>query len=503
MIELLAVWMLVSAPQVDDETETRRLVETLERYAVEERERWQVPGLALAVVRDGSLLLAAGYGVRQLGDDGAVDADTLFAIGSTTKAMTAASAGLSIERGLADWDSPVRDILPALRFNDAYVEREVTIRDLLTHRAGLGNADLIWYGTACTRDEILARVPLIPPAYSLRAGFVYQNIMYVAAGQVAAALAGTSWEDLVRTQLFAPLEMLRTVPTTSEAQRADNVARPHGLVDGEVVEVPNEDLDALAPAGAVWSSVRDMSRWLRMLLAEGQWQGRQVLQSETVAELLRPQTLIRDAPYPYLPALGSHWTSYGLGFFQLDYHGHFCCFHTGSIDGMSAIVGVFPDDELGVVVLANLDHAEMRHGVLWKAADLFLGVETEHDWSRELFEARQRQLTESAERDAAGDAQRVAGTTPSLALEAYCGDYEDPLYGTAKVRLVDGALRLELGPRRHATLKHWHYDTFRATFDRRLHGTTSVRFELGEAGTARAAWMFGREFQRASQDQVP
>jgi len=249
----------------------------LDAYIESNRLRWEVPGLAVAVVHKGQLVLAKGYGVRQLGEAGAVDEDTLFSIGSTTKAMTAATLGLSVDVGKLSWGDAVTTHWPGFRLHDAYATRELTVRDLLTHRAGLGNADQLWYGRDRTRDDIIARIPLIEPAYSLRAGFVYQNIMYVAAGELAGRLTQSSWEDLVSTRLFQPLGMQRTVPTTTAAERSTNVARPHYRIEGQVEVIQNEILDSVAPAGAVWSSVSDMSRWLRMLLNEGQWNDQRIL----------------------------------------------------------------------------------------------------------------------------------------------------------------------------------------------------------------------------------
>ncbi|MEE8467052.1 MAG: serine hydrolase domain-containing protein, partial [Planctomycetota bacterium] len=293
----------------------------LDAYVERNRLEWEVPGLAVAVVHDGQVVLAKGYGVRQLGEADAVDEHTLFSIGSTTKAMTTATLGLSVDAGLLTWDDLVITHWPGFRLHDAYATRELTVRDLLTHRAGLGNADRLWYGRDRPREEIIARIPLIEPVYSLRAGFVYQNIMYVAAGELAGRLAGSSWEDLVSSRLFQPLGMERTVPTTTAAERMTNVARPHYRIEGQVEVIQNEILDTVAPAGAVWSSVSDMSRWLRMLLDEGEWNDQRILSEATVSEMLRPQTLLDVATlYPYLHLIAPHWTSYGLGWFQLDYH---------------------------------------------------------------------------------------------------------------------------------------------------------------------------------------
>lgn len=506
-------------------------VAAFDAYAEEARRAWRVPGLAVAVVDDGATVLARGYGVRDLdagdpeGSGAAVDEHTLFAIGSTTKAMTAALLGQLAAAGELSWDDPVLDHLPAFRLKDPYATREVTIRDLLTHRAGLGNADLLWYGAGRTWEEIFPKLALVEPVYSLRDGFVYQNLMYAVAGHVAARVAGSPWEALIEDRLFDPLGMDRTVPTLARTAERGNVAAPHHEIDGEVRRIANEPVDPVAPAGAVWSSAAELSRWVGMLLEEGTWEGERILPEETVAELFRPQTLIpRGAFYPTAELTDPHWTSYGLGWFQQDYRGLAVQFHTGSIDGMSAIVGLVPEEELGVVVLANLDHAELRHALLWKAVDLFTGrsagagaqsgIEPQpgadsgadpgaggpRDWSaevRQLYAERERR---AAEAEAARDERRVEGASPSLALEGYAGSYAHPLYDRVEVRRDGAGLRLVAGPRRTADLEHWHFDTFRARWDREWQGSTLVTFGLDETGAPGRLWLMGLAFERVGEE---
>ncbi len=314
--------------------------------------------------------------------------------------------------------------------------------------------------------------------------------MYVAAGELAARVAGSPWEELVTERVFRPLGMERTVPTTTAAQASSNVAQPHARVDGEVVEIENEILDAVAPAGAVWSSVSEMARWLRMLLAEGEigegGEAARLLEEDVATEILKPQTLLDlTSQYPYVAWLCPHWTTYGLGFFQLDYRGRAVSFHTGSIDGMAAIVGLVPDEELGIVALANLDHAEVRHALLWRAIDLLLGVENGRDWSAELLELYGERAREDEERRAQAEADRREGTSPSLPLERYAGTYAHEINGLVEVTVAPGAggeqLRLVVAPRLAADLTHWHYDTFEARFDRRWQGEMLVTFHLDTA----------------------
>ena len=230
---------------------------------------WQVPGLAIAVVKDGAVVFSKGYGVRELGKPATVDEHTLFAIGSTTKAMTAALVGMLVDEKKLAWDDPVTKHLPWFAVGDPYVTRELTVRDLLTHRGGLGNADYLWYGQDTPRRDILERVRLLSPAYSLRSSFIYQNVMYAAAGAVVEAVSGKSWEEMMRTRIFEPLGMNETIATAATLGQQPNVAQPHFTVDNKVTVIENASVGGVAPAGSVWSSVHDMAKWSAMLLAGG------------------------------------------------------------------------------------------------------------------------------------------------------------------------------------------------------------------------------------------
>jgi CubicO group peptidase (beta-lactamase class C family) len=257
----------------------------------------------------------------------------------------------------------------------------------------------------------------------------------------------------------------------------------------------------VAAAGAVWSSAADLSRWLRMLLAEGKWEGRPVLADETVAELLAPQALIpRGAfAYPTVQLTRPHWTTYGFGWFQQDYLGLMVHYHTGSIDGMSAIVAVVPELELGLAVLANGDHAELRHALLWRTVDAFAARAPPRDWSAELRELYGKEQTEQERVRREQESQRVPGTIPSLDLARYAGTYENPLLGELGVRHEDGRLRLRLGPRLTGTLEHWHYDTFRVQWDRAWQGDELAVFQLDLAGVPSRLVVMGTEWMRRAE----
>lgn len=458
---------------------------------------WQIPGLAVAVVKDGEVVFAKGYGVLELGKPAAADADTLFAIGSTTKAMTAAALGMLVDEGKIGWDDPVTKYLPWFQLDDPMVTREVTVRDLLTHRAGLPNADFLWYGRDNAPRDILFRMRYLPQETSLRSHFTYQNVMYAAAGAIVAEVSGLPWEDFVRARLFEPLGMNGTSVTLSGLEGRANAASPHYTLDGNVQVIENESVDPVAPAGSIWSSVSDMAKWVRFLLEGTTPEGRRLLKEETLEELFRPQTIVdRDEFYPTQRLTRPKWTTYGLGWFQHEYQGRAVDFHTGSIDGMVAIHGLIRSERLGVYVLANLDHAELRHALMYTVFDLYGdGVEPRRDWSAELRELYRSLAKEAEDKRAEVEAKRVPGTRPSLPPEGYAGAYSDPLAGEATVSKTDEGLRLSLGPRLAGNLEHWHHDVFRVSWDRKWQGKSFVSFHLGIEGEVESLDIEGLAFR--------
>ena len=465
-------------------------------YVAKTVQQWRTPGLAIAVVKDGQIVFSKGYGVRELGKPGVVDAQTIFAVGSTTKAMTAGLVGMLVDEKKLGWDDPVVKHLPWFQLKDPYLTREITVRDLLTHRAGLGNADYLWYGQTTEPQEILRRVRLLEASYSLRSSFIYQNVMYAAAGAVVEAVSGQSWEQMMRTRLFEPLGMRRSIATAATLARQPNVAMPHDIIDGELRVIENATVDGVAPAGSVWSSVEDMSKWTRMLLDGGTVDGRVLLKPETVAELFRPQAMVTaQAFYPTARLTKPHWTTYGLGWFQQDYRGRAVDFHTGSIDGMVAIHGLVRDERLGVFILANRDHAELRHALMLNVFDRFSGG-SDRDWSAELLTLYGDLQKEADERRRKEESRRVTGTSPSLPLQRYAGTYSDPLYGDVVISTEGGRLRARYGTAYVGALEHWNYDTFRAQWDARWRGTALVTFVLDPNGEPATLQALGARFRR-------
>ncbi|MEP6506702.1 MAG: serine hydrolase [Gemmatimonadales bacterium] len=470
----------------------------MDAYTAKAVREWNAAGLAIAVVKDGRVVFAKGYGVREIGKPAAVDTSTLFAVASTTKAMTAASIGMLVDEGKLKWDDPVTKFVPSLQLYDPFVTRELTVRDLLTHRAGLGNADYLWDLDDYSMSEIIPRLKLIKPEYSFRSGFVYQNVMYMLAGEVIASASGIPWEKFIATRIFQPIGMNSSVARAALVPAGANRASPHWRYGGDtLIAISSETAQAIGPAGGVWSNVSDMSRWMLFLLDSGRISGKRLLHQSTYEELFKPQVMIPgDEFYPTMGLTKPHWTTYGLGWFQEDYNGRMLNFHTGSLNGMVAIIGLIQDSRFGVYVLGNTDHVEVRHALMYKAADIFVGG-PQRDWSSDLRALYSKRRARGDSLRLAQDAKRIIGTRPSLALSKYTGSYEDPLLGRFVVTEKAGKLRIIAGKQYAGDLEHWQYDTFRIHYDKRWQGTEQVSFTIGD-GVPSALNLAGFSLSRVS-----
>ncbi|MBW3552734.1 MAG: serine hydrolase [Gemmatimonadetes bacterium] len=452
---------------------------------------WEIPGLSLAVVRNDSVIYARGFGERTLGTGEPVDAHTLFAIASTTKAMTVAALGMLVDDSVIDWDDPVAKHLPSLQLGDAYLTRHLTIRDLLTHRTGLDRQDNIWIAAPFERPEILRRARHLEQAEGFRTGYRYNNLMYMVAGEVVGSASGMPWETFIENRLFAPLGMTRSTPRTAVVARRENVASSHTRVDGRVRAVPRRDYDALGPAGSVFSSASEMAEWVRLHLAHGVHDGRRLLDSATVEEMHTPQVVVGIDSVTRRLFPDRNFRAYGLGWRLYDYRGRKMVEHTGNVNYTRTQVGMIPSEGIGVVAFANLSSSGLQIALMHRVFDALLGL-PERDWSAEYLALNRRSSARSEERREELEASRVKGTRPSLPLEDYAGTYTDSLYGELRIEREGRGLVLRYAePHYVADLEHWHHDTFRAVWRRPGFGRSFVTFTLDPRARAKAVDLQG------------
>jgi CubicO group peptidase (beta-lactamase class C family) len=455
-------------------------VESLDRYIEDGRRAWNVPGMSVAIVNDGKVVLAKGYGVRRLGESQPVDARTLFGAMSTTKAMTAVAMGILVDEGKVSWGDKVISRMPDFRIADPYITQELEIRDLFTHNSGLASTDFLWARTPeLPADEAVRRMQYARPVYSFRGGFRYHNSMYLVAGKVIERVSGIPWERFMTERVFRPLGMSDTRPTLEEALKHENRSSAHFDIDGKVQVIPEMSIDSVAPAGSVWSNANDAAAWMLYLMSGKTSDGKELLEQRTLDEIFRPQVILPPNFYPTFTILKPKWTTYGLGWFQHDYRGEKVDLHTGSIAGRTAIVAMIRDKNIGVYVFGNVDHAELRHAIVYKTIDtLAFGDLNGRDWSTE-FKTMYEQRDGIAKKVTTDRfAKKLQDTKPSLPLSAYVGKYSDPFYGDVEIKLVDDKLQAIVAQDLTAMLEHRHVNTFLAVFNRPWMGEGLVTFHL-------------------------
>ena len=428
-------------------------MESIGPFVTEQLAAWEVPGCAVAAVKDGKVVLAGGWGRRDQADGLPVTQDTLFAIGSTTKAFTASTVGALVDDGLLEWQRPLRNYLPDLRLHDPVVTERLTIIDLLSHRSGLPRHDLAWVAYPDrSRAEMVRRLRYLPLSEDLRQGFQYCNLGYMVAGHLVEVLSGTQWEDFLRSRLLTPLGMNRTNLSADDMRADPDHATAHERRQGAVVPVPQRPVTSMAPAGAINSCAADMTRWLLAQLGGGQVDGLAVMSPDTVnrqhaAHMVVPE----DRTFP-----ASTRYAYGLGWLIGRYRDHRLLEHGGGIDGFVTECMLLPDDGIGVAVMTNTSSSLMAPVVAYRVLDELLGLEP-LDWFSD-FKARFD--TVMAGMGEARTARRVVPDAPlPRPLEAYAGEYEHPGYGTLTITLEEGTLRPHLGTM-DLSLSHRHYETF-------------------------------------------
>jgi len=454
-----------------------------------------VPGATVAIVEDGRTTFARGFGVTDLSAPRPVDADTIFATGSTGKAFTVAALAILVDQGRIRWDDRVIDHMPWFRMYDPWVTREMTIRDLLVHRSGLGlgAGDLLFVPRSdLTREESVRRIRHIRPATSFRSGYAYDNILYMVAGQLIEEVSGRTWEQFVRENIFRPLGMNRSTVDDRGRNSSRNHARPHARLNGAIRGLgdqvpldPNADIaDNVAPAGGLTISANDMAHWLAVQLARGALPGGGRLFSEAQSrEMWNPTVIQPVSPYPEnLRATQPMFDTYALGWDVRDYRGSRLIWHGGAVFGSLAGVALLPDRNVGLYIAINSEEGEVVRGLMYELLDHYLGLPRD-SWPEKLHQFR---LDRSAAAVAAlqAPAAQPARIGPSLPLGRYAGDYTDPWYGTINVREQNGRLNVVFPhtPGLTATLEHWQYDTFKTRFNDPGMEPAYVTFQLDANG---------------------
>lgn len=454
----------------------------------------EVPGLAIAVVKDGKVVLAKGYGVRELGRPERVDEHTRFGIASNTKAFTATALALLVEDGLIEWDKPVIEYLPWFRLSDAWVTSQLSVRDLLVHRSGLGlgAGDLLWWPQSTyTRREVAERLRFLPLVTSFRSAYAYDNVLYTVAGELIHEVTGKTWEEFVTERIIKPLGMNETIIRHPGIGSSDNISSTHAKVEGKVRPIAPFVSDNTNPAGGITTSAHDITRWMMVQLDSGRVEGnRRLFRPGTTRELWQVVTPLAPRRYTDGRApLSSNFAGYALGFNVLDYRRHKLVTHTGGLPGFISRVALMPELNLGVAVFTNHESSAMEP-IVYSILDHHLGER--HDWRSVFRELAARNDAAIAAADSTAAATRDSTSRPARPTAEYAGTYRDAWYGDIEVTNQAGKLgiRFTRSPSLVGDLSHWQYETFLVRWhDRELRADAFITFQLGPDGKVASARM--------------
>jgi len=456
---------------------------------------WKIPGAALAIVKDDKVLYVQGYGTKETAGEEKVDADTLFQLASTSKAFTSTAIAMLATDGKLSFDDLVREHVDYFRLADECASSNVTIRDILSHRTGLSRHDELWDNTPLTREDVVRAMGKVALSKPFRTTYQYQNIMFITAGEVVTNTSGMTWDEFVRTRLFQPLGMTHTITSDADWNASANHASGHSYDWRTGIVAPQKPIDAqtLGAGGAIKSSARDMANWLRFQLADGSFDGKQLVDPARLAETKSPETIIRMSEFTRERNPETNMLAYGMGWNIQDYRGTLLVSHSGSLNGFRAHVDLLPKQKAGFVLLINVGRGIALSALRNALSDMLLGAPA-RDWNP-LFLASERKEDEKSAKDRdARMAKRVADTTPTLPLDAYTGEWKNDAYGTATISLINDRLVLNWN-RLAIPLEHFHYDVFTA-YSPSDDVDEQIAFGFNDAHELQSMTLFGEPFKR-------
>lgn len=461
---------------------------------------WEVQGAAVSIVKDGKLVFARGFGYRDVKNKLAVTPDTLFAIGSCTKAFTATVLGILVDEGKLEWDKPVRTYLPSFKLQDPVASEQMTPVDLVTHRSGLPRHDLIWYGSPAARKDLFKRLQFLEPSKGFRSTFQYNNLMFMTAGYMAGKITGMSWEELVQKKIFDPLGMKTSNFSVKDSQKAKDFSFPYSKRDEKIVKIPFRNIDEIGPAGSINSSVNEMAQWILLNLNKGKIGDKQVISEKTLQTLHTPRMvtapLSKDKEFLY--------SAYGMGWGISAYRGHPVVAHGGGIDGFISRVVFLPRDNAGIVVLTNTDRggSSFCSVIAFNVMDRILRL-PQVSWSKRLKERDEEAKKKAEEKKKKQDMDRKSNTKPSHSLEDYTGEYENPGYGILTIEKEGEQLKAVFNDL-HYKVQHYHYDIFELSSERNGDRKIKAHFHTDVKGNiSRVSIPFQRGVKDIEFTRVP
>ncbi|MBX7240799.1 MAG: serine hydrolase [Bacteroidia bacterium] len=439
---------------------------------------WKIPGMSVAVVKNHQIIYAKGYGVKETGKPEKVDSETIFAIGSNTKAFTAAAlANLEYDRKLKLNDK-IQAYFSAFQMEDTFDARQITLRDLLCHRIGLSTweGDFTHWGSKYSKEELISKMRYLPKAHDIRTSFGYCNVAYMLAGEVIPKVTkGVTWEKYIQDKFFVPLDMSRSCTSTNELSALGNVATPHTMWRKSLITLPWRNIDNLAACGSINSTATDMARWLIMQMDSGRYEGRQVLPWIVVRNSHIPQIPINVVPYFNKNFPDSHFLGYGLGWFVRDYHGKMLVFHSGAVDGMVSMTVFLPEEQTGIVILTNSDAHNFISALMYQFADNAVKAPYKN-WEETFLE---QHFEEEKEKNEIEDS-RNPDNKPSMELRQYAGHYFHSHYGQITLRFSGNTLTAypSAHPGITGTLIPWDGDKFICEWTDKMWDRSTMNFTV-------------------------
>ncbi|WP_315818874.1 serine hydrolase [Paraflavitalea speifideaquila] len=454
------------------------ITDSLDTYVERALKEWQIPGVAVCVVKDGKVVVMKGYGVQEVGTNNKVDTNTLFMIGSNSKAFTGtAMAMLDADKKLS-LDDHVQKWLPDFKLYDPWVAKEASIRDLLCHRLGFETfqGDFMYFDSDLTLQEVREKFGKVKPEYSFRSKWGYTNAAFMTVGEIIPKATGKTWAQFLEERIFTPLDMKNTLALSKDIGKATNNAAAHTVDKSILKKIPYGNIDNMAPAGSISSSVSDMSHWLLMLLNNGKYQDRQVVATSAIGQTRLPHSILGNGGHLYTKA---HFALYGLGWFLEEYSGRKFVGHTGGVNGFVTSVAMLPEEKLGILVFTNTDANNFYEALRYEIMDAYLGLPY-RNYSKVYLGFSKAQEKETADWLKKKQDTIATNPLPGLALTAYAGDYTHTVYGKMSIKSENGKLvaRFEHHPGRYATLEPLGTNRFLATFNEALYGIKEWPFTV-------------------------
>jgi CubicO group peptidase (beta-lactamase class C family) len=418
----------------------------------------KIPGLSVAIVHDGKVIYAKGFGYRDVEKKLPVTTDTIFAIGSVSKSFTSLIFGTLNDEGKVDWDKPVRTYLPTFQIDDPIATDHATARDLFSHRTGLAGHDLVWYSSNFSREELFNRMQYLKSNKEFRSGYQYCNLMVMTMGYLEGRVAGSSWESLVQSRIFDPLGMQKSNFSVNDSQKSSDFSQPYSLKKETVIKVPFKNIDSIGPAGSINSSINDMSRYVIFQLGDGTYNGKRIVSQNNLKLVHTGQTAMTNLP-DFFSQNGLGPMTYAMGWVDTTFRGHHMVWHNGGIDGFHSLFTMLPEDKIGVVLLSNLSNNSALEPIAYSAFDRLLGLSLDPWPDRyKSLDEKARKAEEEAKKNKVSTAK--TGTQPSHPIADFAGEYTNPGYGTVKIAQNGQDLIIAFNQLEPYPFVRMHYDIF-------------------------------------------